>query len=354
MDSIYNLDDSASVNEGSSASFGQVGISDARSVSGTGNIEASQSYSGSGDQSGNGYSGNSQIHAIDANTAISSSASLAPSMLSVSQSTSIIGDSGDVSLSGEQGGESAQQYASFEGGGWLNSDHGMIAGHSVYTAQGTSMVANAGAVSSQASANGNQASTGLYGMINPGIVTIQAASATKATAYSGQASFIVADGGSGESSAVGSNGANADVDLELKNGFALMTQGSLAGEGLVPTTNLDCLSARGNIGFDAHSNYPSTGFGYLSYGSGIGPGNKIIPVTEGKESMGFTPKNIEPISQNDMQNLRQQFDRNTVNRYANMLMSLVLFPLVYPLSLIFPNKYHNEYNQNNDASLLGG
>jgi len=42
VSNIYNLEDNKSANEGISASLGQVGISNIRSIPGTGNIKASQ------------------------------------------------------------------------------------------------------------------------------------------------------------------------------------------------------------------------------------------------------------------------------------------------------------------------
>ena len=85
LSSIYNLDDSASASEGASASFGQVGITDTRSVSGTGNLQADQRYSGSG-----GYSGAASFHS-DGSGTMTGSASLNPQSMCSSQVASVSG-----------------------------------------------------------------------------------------------------------------------------------------------------------------------------------------------------------------------------------------------------------------------
>ena len=272
-------------------------------------------------------------------------ATLTPLALSVGQSTSINGVSGEFSLSGVHSGQAAQLYASFDSGR-LNSGQGMIAGDSVYTSQDTSLVANIGTVSSQASVNGNQAVTGLQHMTNPALNTIQIASAAGGLAQTGQAALIVADGGYTGSSADGSNGAHSDVGLNLNDGFALMTQYSMAGEGYVPTSNLICLTAGGSIDFDAQSRYPSPGFGYLSYGSAVGPGDKI-PVTEGKESWAYNLKNTWPSIQNDLENLRQQLDKTletTKNPSEQVPPTIPYFNPCYegPLSTYVINGYEVE------------
>ncbi len=94
LNSVYNLDDSVSASESSSASFGRVGITDTRSVSGTGDINALQSYSGS-----SGYSGQADLDASGVSGTFRGTASLTPSAMSASQSGSFAGDSTDTSMS---------------------------------------------------------------------------------------------------------------------------------------------------------------------------------------------------------------------------------------------------------------
>jgi hypothetical protein len=333
LSSSYDVDTGVSVSEESEASFDQPAIENTRSISGTGDINAAQTYSGSKGYSGegrlqasdaimtlsstacltpgtlessqmatisgksvdvsqlfagsSGYRANSRIQADYANTALNSKVSLTPEALFLGQGAYINGASGEVSLNGVQGSESARQFASFEGGR-ISSGQGMIAGNSIYTAQDTSLVANTGTVISRASVDGNQAETGLFQMVNPALITKQAASAADGTARTGLFTLAIADMGYARSSADGSNGAHADVGLKLKDGFAVETQGSMAGVGLVPTATLNSLMA-GGVEFNAHSLYPSPGFGYLSYSNAIEPGDKI-PVAEGKEWWGFIPK----------------------------------------------------------------
>jgi hypothetical protein len=92
INSVYNLDDNVSASESSSASFGPVGISDTRSVSGTGKTKTYQSYSGSG-----GYRGKSSFSAVGSGF-LTGSASLAPGSMNAFQSTSATGDFAETSL----------------------------------------------------------------------------------------------------------------------------------------------------------------------------------------------------------------------------------------------------------------
>jgi len=87
LSSIYNLDDSVSVNEESTASFGPVGISNTRFVSGTGHIQADQSYSGSG-----GYTGSAKFSTLGSGS-LTGSAILTPSSLSAFQNVVASGQS---------------------------------------------------------------------------------------------------------------------------------------------------------------------------------------------------------------------------------------------------------------------
>ncbi len=85
--SIFHLDDSVSANEGSSMSFGQVGIFDTRVLSGTGDIKADQYYLGSG-----GYMGSASFSTTGSGS-LTGTANLTPSSLSASQGISASGSS---------------------------------------------------------------------------------------------------------------------------------------------------------------------------------------------------------------------------------------------------------------------
>lgn len=131
LNSIYNLDDSASASEGATASFGQVGITDTRSVSGTGNVQADQSYSGS-----SGYAGSAGFSSLGSGS-LTGSASLTPGTLSASQVASVSG-SGSSSLNVEDpNGNFAGVYAdTIEGSlsasqnAWTGSAHASSTVHS--------------------------------------------------------------------------------------------------------------------------------------------------------------------------------------------------------------------------------
>jgi len=84
------------------ASFGQVGITDSRTLSGTGDIKASQSYSGSG-----GYAGSFTLDAQGASGNLQGSATLTPQTLTASQDLSLTGDLVDTSTSLTNEGDSA-------------------------------------------------------------------------------------------------------------------------------------------------------------------------------------------------------------------------------------------------------
>ena len=89
----YVLSNGVSASEISSASSNQVGITNTRSISGTGNINVFQGYSGS-----KGCSGSSNIDANGVSGALGSTVSLSPSDLSANQGASLTGDSVCASL----------------------------------------------------------------------------------------------------------------------------------------------------------------------------------------------------------------------------------------------------------------
>ena len=97
----YSLSPGISASEEISASSDLISIVNTRSISGTGDFDAFQSYFGS-----NGCSGSSNLYANDVSGKLESAATLTPSELRVSQLTSLSGDSVDVSLSLDHEGDS--------------------------------------------------------------------------------------------------------------------------------------------------------------------------------------------------------------------------------------------------------
>lgn len=102
LSSSYDVDTGVSVNEESEASFDQVKIENTRSVSGTGDISAAQTYSGSG-----GYKGSAILSAQGASGTLHGNAFLTPEYLSAKQDISLTGDSIDTGMSLSNEGDSA-------------------------------------------------------------------------------------------------------------------------------------------------------------------------------------------------------------------------------------------------------
>jgi hypothetical protein len=94
IESGYDVGTGVSVSEESSASFDQPAIENVRSVSGTGDVNAFQSYSGS-----SGYFGQSDLYAYGVSGTFEGSTSLTPSSMSAGQSGSFAGDSTDAGMS---------------------------------------------------------------------------------------------------------------------------------------------------------------------------------------------------------------------------------------------------------------
>ena len=94
IESGYDVDTDVSVSEESTASFDQPAIENTRSVSGTGDINAFQSYSGSV-----GYFGQADLDASGVSGTFRGTASLRPSAMSASQSGSFVGISTDTGMS---------------------------------------------------------------------------------------------------------------------------------------------------------------------------------------------------------------------------------------------------------------
>lgn len=135
IDSYYDVDDSVAVEEEASATYGS-GITDNRKVSGKGHIYADQ-YLAS-----NRYQGFVQAHG-SAGGALTGSASMTPTDLSVRQSASLSGHNVYAYVEGEQGylgGEAVTiQDAAVQGlplmPGHLNAVQTLVLGNSIYSTQ---------------------------------------------------------------------------------------------------------------------------------------------------------------------------------------------------------------------------
>ena len=126
LNSFYDLSDGVSATEKSSATTDQIGITNSRSIAGTGNMYAFQGYSGSND-----YSGSSSVGANEVSGTIESNAALTPTTLSASQVASLSGDSADVGLSLDHQGDSIYMSSGIGSGTittsqdvWTGSVHG--------------------------------------------------------------------------------------------------------------------------------------------------------------------------------------------------------------------------------------
>jgi hypothetical protein len=100
--SSYDVDTGVSVSEESTASFDHLEIENTRSVSGKGNINAVQSYSGSG-----GYTGRATLSAQGASGILQGNALITPQCVAVDQDLSFTGDSIDIGMSIANKGDSA-------------------------------------------------------------------------------------------------------------------------------------------------------------------------------------------------------------------------------------------------------
>lgn len=94
LSSSYDVDTDFSVNEESTARFDHPTIENTRSISGTGDLKASQSYTGS-----DGYFGQTDLDASAVSGTFKGTACVSSSALSASQSGSFAGDSADISMS---------------------------------------------------------------------------------------------------------------------------------------------------------------------------------------------------------------------------------------------------------------
>ncbi|MDD5768557.1 MAG: hypothetical protein PHW55_08240 [Methanothrix sp.] len=90
----YAVGTDVSVREESTASFDQPAIENTRSVSGAGDINAVQTYSGSG-----GYAGRATLYSQDVSGSLQGSALLAPEYLSAKQDISLSGSLVDTGMS---------------------------------------------------------------------------------------------------------------------------------------------------------------------------------------------------------------------------------------------------------------
>ncbi|NLV52913.1 MAG: hypothetical protein GXY64_06580, partial [Bacteroidales bacterium] len=102
LESSYDVDTDVAVSEESIAGADQPGIENARSVSGTGNINAVQSYSGS-----SGYRGRAILNAEGASGTLQSDALLTSQNVGATQDISLSGNSVDTGMSLFNEGDSA-------------------------------------------------------------------------------------------------------------------------------------------------------------------------------------------------------------------------------------------------------
>lgn len=102
IDSSYDVGTGVSVGEESTASFDQVKIENTRSVSGTGDINAVQTYSGSG-----GYVGSATLSSQGVSGSLKGNACLTPQSLTASQDLYLSGKSVDTGMSLANEGDSA-------------------------------------------------------------------------------------------------------------------------------------------------------------------------------------------------------------------------------------------------------
>jgi hypothetical protein len=102
LSSSYDVDTGVSVSEESTASFGQPAIENTRSVSGTGDINAAQTYSGS-----RGYAGSATLSSQGVSGSLQGTACLTPRSVTASQDLSLSGKSVDTGMSLANEGDSA-------------------------------------------------------------------------------------------------------------------------------------------------------------------------------------------------------------------------------------------------------
>jgi hypothetical protein len=139
IDSSYEVDTGVSVSEESEASFDEVGIENSRSISGSGDINAAQTYSGSG-----GYTGSATLNAKGVSGTLKGNTILTPSTLSASQIASLSGDSADVSLSLNHQGDLLYMGSGMGSGSLITSQN--VQTGSVIGSQSSNIFANNGFV----------------------------------------------------------------------------------------------------------------------------------------------------------------------------------------------------------------
>ena len=111
LSSSYDVDTGVSVNERSTASPDQATIENTRSVSGTGDINAVQTYSGSG-----GYAGSATLSSQGVSGSLQGTACLLPQSVTASQDLSLAGKSVGTSMSLANEGDSANLGVSITSG----------------------------------------------------------------------------------------------------------------------------------------------------------------------------------------------------------------------------------------------
>jgi hypothetical protein len=139
LSSSYDVDTGVSVSEESTATFDQPAITNTRFVSGSGNINAAQTYSGSG-----GYTGSATLSSQGVSGSLHGTAFLTPSTLCANQVVSLSGDSADVGSDLFRQGESLSMSSGMQSG-TIDTNQNIWTG-SAEGSQATNIFANSGYV----------------------------------------------------------------------------------------------------------------------------------------------------------------------------------------------------------------
>jgi len=150
LSSSYDVDTEVSVSEESTATFDQPSIQNTRLISGTGDVKAAQTYSGSC-----GYSG-SAIFKTESGS-LTASACLTPVSMNAFQNLAAKGNT-QFTLTGTQGQDSATQEGGVKDGN-LASSSSLTIGHSVFISENTNLMGNGGFVRGSAVNGDNIART---------------------------------------------------------------------------------------------------------------------------------------------------------------------------------------------------
>ena len=205
LSSSYDVDTGVSVSEESTASFDQPAIENTRSVSGTGDINAVQTYSGSG-----GYAGSATLSSQGVSGSLKGNAILTPQSLTASQDLSLSGNSVDTGMSLANEGDSADFTIAISSG-MIDSSQGIQTG-SVFNDISASCTAPWAQIKQQTSFKGIKDSTTTI-FDNP--ISISKASVFNLNANSNTGGATGCITGSGNLD-VGKKATNAEVKTIVK------------------------------------------------------------------------------------------------------------------------------------------